>query len=422
MSLSAERWLSYLMIFFYMPVLSQETAPYSRYGLGEITPPYFTAQKGMGGLVAAYREPLQINFLNPASYSAIRLTTLEAGANFIHKNMHDASSDRRYSTGNGFLDYIALGFPVSERSGISVGLIPYSKMNYAFRETQNVTGVGDIQKSYSGNGRLYQFYAGGAFRFPKADTTTNSFSIGLNAAYVFGTISRIDTFIFPDAATYNNKVSTLVHMNNLALGTGIQYTRQLKKQLQLTSGVYALFPAYSNSRQEDLWERVLTFRTIDTIASASSRNKAVKTPVEVGAGLTVGKAGKWLAGADFYYKVWTAIPSFSPKAELKNSWEIHAGGEFIPNSQSFNFFRRTAYRMGIYYNSGHLQLYKENIAEYGITFGIGMPIKTAFARIHITMDIGQRGTLKNNLIKETYYRAHVGFTLNDKWFIKRKYD
>jgi len=36
--------------------------------------------------------------------------------------------------------------------------------------------------------------------------------------------------------------------------------------------------------------------------------------------------------------------------------------------------------------------------------------------------IGQLGETNNGLIKETYFKVVLGATINDRWFIKRKYD
>ena len=37
-------------------------------------------------------------------------------------------------------------------------------------------------------------------------------------------------------------------------------------------------------------------------------------------------------------------------------------------------------------------------------------------------EIGSRGTTDNNLIKENFIRFGIGLTLNDRWFIKTKYE
>src|SRR6218665_2934868 len=58
---------------------AQDNSPYSRYGIGTLSPPTNILNRGMGSFSAAYRDPLSINFNNPASYSAF-LSYAEAGA------------------------------------------------------------------------------------------------------------------------------------------------------------------------------------------------------------------------------------------------------------------------------------------------------------------------------------------------------
>jgi hypothetical protein len=40
----------------------------------------------------------------------------------------------------------------------------------------------------------------------------------------------------------------------------------------------------------------------------------------------------------------------------------------------------------------------------------------------LTLEGGNRGTKKDNLVLEKYIKITLGFTINDRWFIKQKYD
>ena len=39
-------------------------------------------------------------------------------------------------------------------------------------------------------------------------------------------------------------------------------------------------------------------------------------------------------------------------------------------------------------------------------------------QINLSTEVGNRGTLANNLVRDRYVNIHLGFTLNDKWFQK----
>jgi hypothetical protein len=58
----------------------------------------------------------------------------------------------------------------------------------------------------------------------------------------------------------------------------------------------------------------------------------------------------------------------------------------------------------------------------GVSVGFGLPIKRAATMIHFSVEAGKRGTTSGNLIEENYFKCSVGFTLNDRWFVKQKFD
>jgi hypothetical protein len=70
------------------------------------------------------------------------------------------------------------------------------------------------------------------------------------------------------------------------------------------------------------------------------------------------------------------------------------------------------------------------LPEYGITLGFGFPLRRTRAgngkyvqsMVNFAVEWGQRGTTDRSLLLENYWNFKLGFTLNDRWFIKRKYD
>ena len=57
-----------LALFVCTTAIAQENSPYSRYGLGDLTPNQNIVTRGMGGIGAGYSDYQSINFVNPASY------------------------------------------------------------------------------------------------------------------------------------------------------------------------------------------------------------------------------------------------------------------------------------------------------------------------------------------------------------------
>jgi hypothetical protein len=61
------------------------------------------------------------------------------------------------------------------------------------------------------------------------------------------------------------------------------------------------------------------------------------------------------------------------------------------------------------------------LTETGISFGVGLPLGS-LSNANIGIEISRRGEKDPNLIQETYVAMQIGLSLNDIWFIKRKYN
>ncbi len=84
--------------------------------------------------------------------------------------------------------------------------------------------------------------------------------------------------------------------------------------------------------------------------------------------------------------------------------------------------KRIAYRGGLKYEKSYLMIGNEQIKDFGISFGVGLPVYRSLSTINISAEIGQRGTTDFNLIKEQYAKLTLNVNLHDIWFVKRKFD
>jgi hypothetical protein len=144
----------------------------------------------------------------------------------------------------------------------------------------------------------------------------------------------------------------------------------------------------------------------------------------IGAG--IGKPRSWFVGGEY-----TAINSskfFNPlysslTTKYEDGYNVSLGGFFIPRYNSFNnYYKRVVYRAGLYYEKTGLNINNESINEFGISFGLGLPVGDFFSNANLGFEIGKRGTTKNNLIQENFVNFQLSLSLNDRWFQKRKYD
>jgi hypothetical protein len=93
-----------------------------------------------------------------------------------------------------------------------------------------------------------------------------------------------------------------------------------------------------------------------------------------------------------------------------------------------NLLKVIRYRAGFRYVNSYLSVNGEQLSEYGISFGLGIPMiqsrtKTTF---NLSAEAGKRGNTGNGLIKENFIRLMFGFSFTpgdwDEWFKVNKID
>jgi hypothetical protein len=100
------------------------------------------------------------------------------------------------------------------------------------------------------------------------------------------------------------------------------------------------------------------------------------------------------------------------------------GAFFVPDYTSFtSFLKRVTYRAGLRYDKSGIVVRGSEINNFGITFGLGMPMgQSGFSNLNLGFEFGRRGTTVANLVEENYLKVSVGLSLNDRWFLKRRID
>ena len=160
----------------------------------------------------------------------------------------------------------------------------------------------------------------------------------------------------------------------------------------------------------------------DTIISEPGIRGSMRIPLMYGAGLALEKTDKWLATIDYKWQNWKNYRAFSQNDSLVNSYQLAAGVELIPDANNYtNYLKRIRYRLGVMYNHSNLQLRGKHLDEYAFSLGFGLPIRSLKTVINLSAQAGTRGTTQSNLVKETYFKFVLGFSIYERWFIKRKY-
>jgi len=397
-------------------------SPYSRFGIGDLADNNNAWNLSMGQTSFAIRSPYHINFGNPASYTAFDSLSFvfEGGFNLdvVQLSSNVQTTTRNYAS----LGYLLFGFPVTKWWKTSFGLVPFSDVGYNVLNLENYDGIGDVARIYRGSGGINRFYWGNGFR-PFRDL-----SIGFNLSYLFGKMQREAIVLFPDSLYFANmKAIYDITMNDLYLNYGIQYHRALKEDLRLNVGaVFALESKMSAKADYVAHTFFLSTSGVeypkDTIAQGEGASGKIVIPMTFGGGIGMEKTDKWMFSVDYRWANWEKFTAFDMSDSLVNSQQISAGAEFLPDANSFkNYFKRVRYRVGFYYNNTYLKLRGKQLNEYAITLGFGLPLRGVKTGINLSAQVGMRGTTESDLIRETYFRFILGFSIYERWFVKRKY-
>ena len=425
--------------------MAQSTAtassPYSKYGLGDITPPALPQNAGMGGIGVALNRISgynNINVLNPASFGAINFTTIDAGiySNVVNLNQTSTAGATMSGTNANFrLSHIVFAVPVTKRSALSFGLLPYSEMGYNYKQTQanfgtnTPTDTNKVNYINSGNGGLSKAYLGYGFGIGK------HLLIGGNVSYIFGNLQQFSSTEIPALALYgflNTKTENSLSVGGLNYDYGIQYSVDFGDQKHLIFG----YSASANSKLTATDSYYVSHYTndasgdpnlaIDSTVKRQGAKGKIQLPQINRFGISYQYELRYIIGADYTMGRWSdlTIPGATPNFQNSNTFNI--GGQFTPNFNALhNYLARIDYRVGFIYDQTYLNLNSIDIKRYAVTFGLGMPLapnNTSFYKINFSAEIGKRGTLSSGLVKENYVNLRLGFTLNDRWFQRFKFD
>ena len=395
-------------------------SPYSFFGIGDLRSVGTVENQMMGGL-SMYTDSIHVNLRNPAAYGKLRLTTYAAAISHQELRLKTFSEQQNSSVTN--LDYLALGFPVGPNLGFGFGIMPFSSVGYnLFDESVNGNGA-DVLNEYSGDGGLDQLY------FSTGLKLANNLHVGATVNFNFGTLnnnrvqsvenvqfgtldrrkSRISGFDFNYGATFSPKIG-----EKLSLFTSVTVNTQANLVSENTQTIGSFSTV--NGREIEVFQ-------VD-LAGQGRKNTEIKIPTTYTFGLGIGQDKKWFMGAEYsMQELGTFQNEFITYENLQyqDASTIAFGGYYIPDFNSFSsYLNRITYRAGLRYNKTGMIINDKEINNFGITFGLGLPLGRDFSNLNVGFELGRRGTSMNNLVEESYLKVNLGLSFNSLWFQKRK--
>lgn len=393
------------------------SSPYSRYGIGDIYRPHFSLQYGLGGASAAITHPAFINVSNPASYAWADLTVFETGIRSNTNRIQSTLSNQW--TNNSTLGYVAFAMPFTKHWGFAFGLMPYSSVGYRMFESQYNNYLGTVNYQYLGSGGINKVFVGNAIKIK------NKLALGFNASYLFGNMSKERTIFIRTINSYNTYVKEEMLVSDFTFDAGMQFKTAISKSKEWNMALGAAYSLGDNINAQ--YTRIAYAYSGTTIKDTAlfflDSAGVLVIPQKISAGIAFDKGEKWLYTIDYSMQNWADFRWFGNNDSLQNITQLVAAVQYCPERYAINnFFKSLQYRMALRFANTPYVVKDTPINEYGITFGFGMPLRRSRSTINLGIEIGERGTLKNNLIKEQFINVNFGVSISDKWFIKPKYD
>lgn len=397
------------------------SSPYSRYGLGDLQSYSFGRTAGMGGATLASRYPLQINSANPASYTATDSLNFLFEFGLKGEFARYSSEISKSKTNDINFNYFSMSFRINKWMATSIGLTPYSDVGYQIEVNEDIENSGAARTIYYGTGTISDAYWGLAIQPHK------NISVGMNLNYRFGKVSKNSELTFSSADFYLLQRYSQTRISDFGLEFGAQAIVPLKKEKQLVlAAVFESKPTYT-AFESDIVLKNIYYNQVgdqDTLDIKEEQNGKIVFPTTIGFGLSYSKKNVYELNFDYYHQGWSEATIMGENsAFLTDLNKFAVGGEWIPEKFSIrNAWKRVAYRAGIKYEQTYHKLNGQQINDFGISFGLGIPIYRSNSTINVSAEFGKRGTTKYNLVRENYAKVNLSANLHDLWFMTRKID
>ncbi|HTN67902.1 MAG TPA: hypothetical protein VLZ33_00405 [Dysgonamonadaceae bacterium] len=413
-------------------------SPYGRYGYGLLSKQAVGLTESMGGISYGVRRGYHINPGNPASYSkADSLNfTVDMGISLHYSELSDDVNNQTFWNGN--LDYLAFQFSALKNIGISVGVLPYSKVGYEFGRNKILDDI-SYREIFHGSGGLSQIYGGVGY------APFEYFSLGANISYLFGSMSHSREIpllgLGQSADALKRLERTSYSIKDMKLDFGAQFTYPINVRESMTLGV-VYTPKITTKSTIYPTDVLYSETTSEPYETDTLYNQSFELPETFGVGLTYSTANL-LVGIDGTFERWSTaeypddLDGLTKDTRFNDKYSVSLGAEYVVDPMHRNFFRQLRLRGGLYYSNSYanskvydpqtgMNLGEAGYKEYGATIGFGIPFRDIITGRISMINLGLGYSLmepsKEYMIKEEMFKVTLNININELWFLKRRFD
>ncbi|MFD2518281.1 hypothetical protein [Salinimicrobium flavum] len=402
------------LLFYTIQTLSQNnelsSSPYSYYGLGLTNKLGAGKTNALGKAGIALSSNEGINLLNPASFAAIPLKNFFYDVGFRYQESYLTQAGETESRSSGNFSSIAIAFPLSEKSGMGVSLLPYTNVGYSIYGIE--TDIEGTERQFfstiEGSGGLNDF------KVNYGTSLSERLRLGIAGSVIFGKITEEEMNLVGTSAVVVNEINNYVGGR---VGLGVQYDWKEN----FTTGLVINSPSELFGGQVQGISQVYEGQNLE--ASHDIDIKSFFLPLEIGMGIETGLGEKMTAFLDYKRNFWTATNQSDNLGEYVDQDLFGIGLEFSSGGRSLKYFDLIEFRGGIEYDTGNLEIGGERVENYAFNLGVGLPInRRTKSMLNLHYSYGKEGQLSTTLIQEKFHLFSINISLQDLWFIKPKYD
>jgi hypothetical protein len=380
---------------------------YSSYGIGDLEDKDYSRNFGVGSAGIGRRSGNYLNELNPASYSALPAQRFFFEVSGAGRMMQYSTSTYTQSAGDINFKKIAMGFKAAKPWGVSIGVTPFSNIDYKVLNTKYITGTPTgVRSAIEGSGGLTRAYLSNAVQLGK------HFSVGLSGAFLFGNVTTTDSTGSTGASSdvFTENVRSLRNFN---LTSGLQYSTRVGNMIMGAGLTYRMQTKLRSSQTFTIKDN-----SDNTFYEEDVRTSDYIIPAQYGAGLSLTN-GRLTAVADYKMSDWAGKNSNDGDYVYTKSQRVAGGLEYSFYKYYLNNrVEGLSLQLGANYQNSYMKVKGQDIRDFGVTAGASLPAGSTL-RYYVGLEVGQRGTQNKGLIQENYVNIVFSLSMRDLWFFKR---
>ena len=398
-------------------------SPYSLNELGEINFLGNVSNLSMGGIDSAI-DSIEFNINNPSSLAKLKTTNYLIGTFYKSTGISNVNSTDNINTAN--INYIAVGIP-TKRFGFGFGVLPYSSVGFNLQSTDEYNTANSINsRLFGADGNINRAFVSIGLPLLKY------LSLGASANYNFGKFNY-EKFNLIENVNYGIFSNSSSEISGFTYNFSSNLSIPLKNDFKLNL-VYSYYPdgdldsfniesLYTSNTSSITLESLGDFVDVD-LNSRGLENTKLPVPKKSIYSLGLEKKNSWFIGFQYESKLSSNFENVfldTQNVSYRDANSLSIGGYIIPDSLSLtSYWKRVKYRFGIKNEKKSIIVNNLPINQFSLNLGLGLPI-AGLSKANLGLEIGKVGD-NNSLVKENYFALRLGLSLNDVWFIKRKYN